>query len=542
MPIPVARVRPDPALAGRGAHAVLGVLGALGALGALGTSWACGSGGPAGPEGGAGRPNVLVLIADDLTRSVTGTWSPDVPPPIATPHLDALAARGVVFERALAPSPFCTASRQAFLTGRWPHSIRVTQLLTRLDPAAPTLATVFRGAGYATAAVGKMHWFRKKWAAGDDYGFDHVVDKPEWFAWLTPEEDAAFEEYNRGWSREERRGWSMTNPECRPVPLDEDRQLASFLVTEALGWIDRQERPFLCFLSLYEPHPPYHFPPRLTGAVDHGSLDLPAVDPDALARQSPGLAAAVRKQNRDRGELTDAVLSRIATSYLTSVLWLDEQVGRVLEHLGRAGRFDDTVVVLWSDNGCFLGERGLWGKNYPYREVAEVPLAIAGPGIAPRRTPALASSIDVFPTLCELAGIDVPAWVEGQSLAAVLAGGDRAGASAWCEFSGLAATIQDERWKLFIGARADTGWDQLYDLEQDPGETTNRLGDPALAPVVEELVGRAHALLASTPADGSQPGAWMPHPDRLTAVRQALSVVESSASPPPPRRPDPTRR
>lgn len=498
---------------------------------------ACGGG--AGTDGAAGaRPNVLVLVADDLASSATGAWARG-PSHVATPNLDRLAGRGVVFERALCSSPFCTPSRLSFLTGRWPHSIRATQLFSRLHPDHPTLGTVFRDAGYATAAIGKMHWYRAKWDAGTDYGFDHIVDKPEWFAQLDPDERAAFDDYNAGWSREEREGWSMSNPDREPCPLDEDRQLASFLVDEGLRWIDAQEDPFLCVLSLYEPHAPFAFPPRLRDAVDPAALALPAFDPAELAREAPGLAAAAAARDAQKGPLTPELLRAMTAAYLASVLWLDEQLGRVDAYLAETGRYDDTVVVFWSDNGYFLGEHGQFSKNYPFRETIEIPLAILSPGIAPRRTPAIVQSLDVFPTLCELAGLPVPEFVEGESLAPVLAGADVARTVGLSEFTGLAATAQTDRWKLFVGTGPRQGWDLLFDLENDPHERDDLFAERP--DVVAELVAALHAELAATPPDGVDGSSWMPGTEPLEAVRHALRQVEDGRRPPAPRRPDERR-
>jgi arylsulfatase A-like enzyme len=495
---------------------------------------ACGGGDPQ-PEGRSERPNILVLIVDDLTSAATGTWARGEAL-VETPGIDRLAARGVRFERALAPSPFCTPSRQAFLTGRWPHSIRVTQLFSRLDPKAPTLGTVFGQAGYATAAIGKMHWYRAKWDPGTDYGFDHIVDKPEWRAQLSAEELAAFGDYNAGWSRDARAGWSMSNPERTACPLPDGRQLGPFLVEQGLSWMDAQEGPFLCVLSLYEPHAPFPFPARLRDAVDPALLNLPLVDLERAVGEVPALAQVLASRDAAKGPLTEDLLRRIVSSYLCSVLWLDEQVAAIDAHLERSGRYDDTIVVLWSDNGYFLGEHGLFSKNYPFRETIEVPLAIAAPGVTPRSTPALVHSIDVFPTLCDLAGVPQPEFLEGHSRRSVLMGEDRGLDTAWSEFTGLAATLQDDRWKLVLGKHPGDGWDQLYDLNADPNELDNLFRDVAHAAVVAELTGAMGELLRATPADGIPAEDWMRGSDETEAIRWVLRQVENDRKPPPPKR------
>ena len=364
------------------------------------------------PRGGVAtdRPNVLIVISDDLASIATGTWGPGGEGLVPTPGIDALARRGVVFERALCASPFCTPSRQSFLTGRWPHAIRVTQLKSTLPKDAPTLGTVFRDAGYRTAAIGKMHWMRTR--VGEvEFGFDRIAGKIEWQDQLTPEERSVLDEYNRGWSRAERKGWSMSNPEGAPLPLEEKSHMAPFLLEETKAFMEEDgTRPFLAFLSLGEPHAPFHFPPRLLESVDPGTLPLPQVDEALQSREVLGLAAMLKSRRALKGPLTEDILRGALAAYLRSVLWMDEQLVALDRYLEASGRWENTIVIFWSDNGYLLGERGHLGKNYPYREVVQVPLSIASPGVAPARTGELAHAIDVFPTLCALCGIEPPAY------------------------------------------------------------------------------------------------------------------------------------
>ncbi|MEO2162517.1 MAG: sulfatase-like hydrolase/transferase [bacterium] len=504
----------------------------------------CAAGSDDEPRTGAApdRPNVLIVISDDLASIATGTWGLDGEGLVSTPGIDALARRGVVFERALCASPFCTPSRQSFLTGRWPHAIRVTQLKSTLPKDAPTLGTVFRDAGYRTAAIGKMHWMRTR--VGEvEFGFDRIAGKIEWQAQLTPEERSILDEYNRGWSRSERRGWSMSNPEGAPLPLAEESHMAPFLLEKAMAFMDEDATsPFLAFLSLGEPHAPFHFPPRLLESVDPKALSLPQVDEALQAKEVLGLATMLRSRRALKGPLTEDILRGALAAYLRSVLWMDEQLVALDRYLEASGRWEDTIVIFWSDNGYLLGERGHLGKNYPYREVVQVPLSIAAPGVPPARTGELAHAIDVFPTLCGLCGIDPPGFLQGVSLEPLLRSGTPVRDQAYTEFVGQMATLETERWKLHLGAQASAGWDQLYDLQADPGETDNRFNEADLQPVVTDLVRRMRDLLASTPPDGVLAESWVSpsrgtNPDEdVRAIRRALSLVESSRPAVAPRR------
>ena len=488
------------------------------------------------PRGGVAtdRPNVLIVISDDLASIATGTWGPGGEGLVPTPGIDALARRGVVFERALCASPFCTPSRQSFLTGRWPHAIRVTQLKSTLPKDAPTLGTVFRDAGYRTAAIGKMHWMRTR--VGEvEFGFDRIAGKIEWQAQLTPEERSVLDEYNRGWSRAERKGWSMSNPEGAPLPLEEKSHMAPFLLEETKAFMEEDgTRPFLAFLSLGEPHAPFHFPPRLLESVDPGTLPLPQVDEALQSREVLGLAAMLKSRRALKGPLTEDILRGALAAYLRSVLWMDEQLVALDRYLEASGRWENTIVIFWSDNGYLLGERGHLGKNYPYREVVQVPLSIASPGVAPARTGELAHAIDVFPTLCALCGIEPPAYLQGVSLEPLMRSGTPVRDQAYSEFVGQMATLETERWKLHLGAQASAGWDQLYDLQTDPGEIDNRIDEADLKPILVDLACRMRDLLAATPPDGVAGESWISSSpggsadEDIRAIRRALSLVESS--------------
>ncbi len=479
------------------------------------------------------RPNVLIVISDDLSSAATSTWGLGGQGLVETPGIAALAERGVVLERALCASPFCTPSRQSFLTGRWPHSNRVTQLKSTLPKDSTTLATVFGAAGYRTAAIGKMHWMRTR--VGDvSFGFDHIAGKIEWEAQLSLAEKTILDEYNRGWSKASRKGWSMSNPEGKPLDLDEERQQAPYLLGEAVQFMDdASQDPFLVFLSLGEPHAPFHYPPRLIKSVDPLALELPDVNLSEQARQVPGLGQMIGSRRALKGPLTEEVLRGSTAAYLRSVLWMDEQLVALDQYLESSGHWEDTIVVFWSDNGYFLGERGHFGKNYPYREAVEVPLSIAGPTLPAKRSAKLAHAIDVFPTLCELCGIDGPDDLQGVSLVPLLRSGQNVRGDAYTEFVGQMATIETDRWKLHVGAHAAAGWDQLYDIQTDPGETLNLFADPDRVQVRDDLAQRMLTLLADTPPDGLDRAMWIasnpaPNGGPFPAIRRALQVVETS--------------
>jgi arylsulfatase A-like enzyme len=485
------------------------------------------SGDEAPVEGpGTARSNILIVIADDLPSSAFGAFGGEL---IDTPNLDRLAARGMAFRRTICSTPFCTPSRQSFLTGRWPHAIGVTQINSVLRPNVVTMATTFTDAGYRAAAFGKMHWQGKAAAArGARYGFEQHLDRKSWEAQLSARERTPYDEYRKLWRKDSRAGWSTLNPGREACPLPEDRQLAPWLIERALEFMQTSAGPSLTYLSFYEPHAPFNFPPRLRAAVDPQTLELDDTSPQDLARNAPGLLQAWRTRVKQRGPFDEAQRRGAIAACLQSVLWLDENVGHLLDRLEQTGLDENTLILFWSDNGFFLGERGVIGKNYPFRRAAEVAMSLSGPGIPRGESHALVQTIDAFPTLCELTNVPAPARLDGLSLVPLLEGADKIRTAAYSEFVGLVGMLQTQRWKLMVGAREGAGWDLLFDLEADPGERVDHSAEDGLEQTIDALRSEMHALLRATPPDGYAADEWMQQDTPLEALRWALSQVDQA--------------
>ena len=186
-----------------------------------------------------------------------------------------------------------------------------------------------------------------------------------------------------------------------------------------------------------------------------------------------------------------------------------------------------TIVVFWSDHGFHLGEHGLISKTVPFREVLEAPLCLRAPGFEPGARRSLVQMLDVFPTLCELAKVPEPAGLDGRSLVPALSREERIREATYSEFIGLWGAIRTPAWKLVLGHRSATGFDQLYDLVNDPGETRNCFADAARGPVVEELVSRMEALLRASPPDWVDAGTWLGDRSGIEAVRWVLGQIET---------------
>jgi choline-sulfatase len=366
----------------------------------------------AGAAEPARRPNVLWVCADDHAPYVCGAYGNTT---VRTPNLDRLAAGGVRFDRAYCNSPVCTASRQSFLTGRYPRTLGVTRLLTPLPDGELTLARLLRAAGYDTAAIGKMHF-----NSDHKHGFDVRIDRPEHARHLKEHGKRPLPggvEVQPPWRpfRDPARVW--LNSACLPVGSTDEDMDGAYFAREAARYLGQErDRPFFLMVSFYEPHSPFRFPVGYRGRHRPEEFAVPKVGPEDDA-QIPQVF---------RG-LTDREMQGIIAAYYTATEFLDKNVGLVLDALGRAGRAGDTLVIYTGDHGYMLGQHGRFEKHCSYEPAVRAPLLLRWPGHlrAGQSTRALVEFIDIVPTVLEFAGVPAPATVQGKSLVPLLGGRSR---------------------------------------------------------------------------------------------------------------------
>ncbi|HEX6883046.1 MAG TPA: sulfatase-like hydrolase/transferase [Planctomycetota bacterium] len=440
-----------------GLHA-LRCLALLLALGAAG----CGRDAPA-------RPNIVLVLADDLVAGALGFEGNAL---ARTPHLDALARGGARFLRAYVPTPQCAPSRAALLLGVPPHASGMLANREEWDRGRPTLAQVLRTAGYRTGFVGKWH-----------LGEDEVPQ-------------AGFE----SWCAIDRRGFSYYDPVLHRDGRAEPRQgyVPSLLTDEALRFLAAEdERPFFLWLAYTSPHEPLQPPPDPDLAHDPARFALPESMGDDLSGK-PAAQRASAEHELFRAQ-TPETLRAVRALYQSVVDALDREVGRLLEGLARAGLREETLVVFLSDNGTLAGEHQMVTKGPAfYEELVRTPLVVSWPGtIAPAELEALASSLDLFPTLARLAGAAPPADLAGLDLGPLLAGAD--GAARRELFFEYARKRPDDEPTPMLGwvdARhkyvlyLSSNEEELYDLVADPRELRN------LAAREPELLAEARTRLA----------------------------------------------
>ncbi|MDT8389110.1 MAG: sulfatase-like hydrolase/transferase [Lentisphaeria bacterium] len=403
-------------------------------------------------------PNIVFFLADDLRADCLGVLGHPV---VKTPNIDKLAANGVIFRNAYTlgshSGAVCLPSRTMIQTG--------TSYL-RKERTAPTLAQTIKAAGYASIRSGKFGNGPKKL---DDEFDVHLNGK-------TAEGHAD--------------------------------NIIQFIQDNA------GQKPLFLYMAGKEPHDPQFATEEFYAMYQPEKIPLPANflpfhpfdNGDMTVRDEKTLAWPRTRES---------VTGKLARYYASTTYW-DAQVGRVVEALKAAGQFDNTLFIIAGDNGLSLGEHGLLGKQNLYEFGGmHVPLIFAGPGIKKGDTKAFAYLYDVYPTLCELAGIPVPAGLDAKSLAPVIRG-EQANVRdvLFTAYKNCQRSIRDDRWKLIRYPLINKT--QLFDLETDPHEMNDLAGKTESAGKIKELTallertrkdyGDTSSLAVANPA----PAAWTP--------------------------------
>lgn len=434
-------------------------------------------------------PNILWICGDDHAPYVIGAYGNTQ---VRTPNLDKMAAQGMRFDRAYCNSPVCTASRQSFLTGRYPRTIGVTQLKTPLSDREVTLAEVLKEANYDTGAIGKMHF-----NSNLKHGFDLRLDNPQHNEWLRAKGKSLVPsgvQVQPPWKPFVDPAQIWLNSLCLPLNVVDAEMAGSYFREQAVRFLqERGKRPFFLMVSFTEPHSPFHFPVEYRDRHRRAEFKAPAAGPED-DWQIPEVFH----------RLTDEDKQGIIAAYYTSAEFLDKNIGLVLEALEKSGEAENTLVIYTGDHGYMLGQHGRFEKHCGYEPAVRSPLLVRFPGkVQPgQSSKALVEFIDIFPTVLEFAGLPVPTNVQGKSLAPLLSGKlnqhrDRV----FIEYSeNEEAYIRTDRWKFIYGTGKRLRRDgyatrqplpgrtvQLFDLDRDPDELTNLAQRPEHARRVEDF-------------------------------------------------------
>jgi choline-sulfatase len=372
------------------------------------------------------QPNFLIVMVDQLN----GTLFPDGPADfLHTPHLKALAARSARFKNNYTASPLCAPGRASFMSGQLPSRTEVYDNAAEFASSIPTFAHHLRAAGYHTCLSGKMHF------VGPDqlHGFEERLTTdiyPADFGWTPdyrkPGERIDWWYHNLG---------SVAGAGVAEITnqMEYDDEVAFHAVQKLYDFArisdDAAHRPWCLTVSFTHPHDPYVARRRYWDLYEN----CPALEPEVgfvpYDEQDPHSQRLYRASDYDSFDITGEHIRRARRGYFANISYLDDKVGELLSVLERTRMLDDTIILFCSDHGDMLGERGLWFKMCFFEGSARVPLMIAGKDVPATLIDVPVSNLDVTPTLCHLAGIDMSAiapWTDGQSLLPLLDGKERA--------------------------------------------------------------------------------------------------------------------
>ena len=506
----------------------------------------------------ASAPNVLFIITDQQRADHVGFMGNPV---VRTPNLDALAEQGTVFENAWVANPVCMPNRCSLLTGRMPSAHGVIFNDRTLDWGANTIARQFAAAGYHTALIGKSHLqhgmsknavvpYRGSAAIRCDYpeGWDQIEDFERYLEGspVDPEDFYGFKQielsidhgarasgHHLRWALEKgaryedlvveyaddapgqhrsENWWQVYQP-----PYAEEYHSTRFVTDRTVETIRAaadSERPFFTWCSFPDPHHPLTPPGDWFFRHKPADMLLPESRHDALADAPEHLRVFSQVHPRDQrnwvapcGYGDDALLAEAIAATYGMVEMIDHGVGSILSALDESGLADNTLVVFTSDHGDMMGDHGLFLKGFMhYRGTLQVPLVVRGPGVQTSRTRALASSLDLAPTLLDLAGLKPFDGMQGLSLSGVLqdsVASSRANTLIEDDVSEVTAKLTPIPWKTrtlvterYRYTRNAKGEEQLFDLQEDPDEMHDlaRRDPVARSAMVEQLL---DALIAA---------------------------------------------
>ena len=434
------------------------------------------------------RPHVLILMPDQFRAD---SLSCAGHPVVRTPNLDRLAAEGVRFENAYTTCPVCMPARSSFLSGLFCHNHAQWGNYGHLPPEADTFAKRLAAAGYRTCHVGKSHYYphaRGK-HLGEHVPFMNALGWQEVYEVTGPHATrttdsimtdhwrrvGCLETFRRDYSRREAAGWVAAT---WPSPMPKGEGLDDFVgrtAVEYIACLDRDE-PLLMFVGFGGPHEPWDPPADWAEMYDPAKMDpaMPPAEPPAWL--PPPAAEHQKKLQRAPEALTGEVVGQIRALYYAKISHIDWWIGRILEALGDRGMLDNTAVVFWSDHGEMLCDKGRLYKSVFYDQAARVPMIVRTPDRrgAGSVSAALASLVDIFPTVLELARCEPKASAFGRSLVPLLSDFSAPHHDAVFSEIDRRTMIRDDRYKMVVDCAGSVL--KLYDMLEDSAEAVNLVG------------------------------------------------------------------
>ncbi|AGA79902.1 sulfatase [Echinicola vietnamensis] len=435
------------------------------------------------------RPNVLFIIADDLTANAVSCYGN---PLNITPNIDQLAAEGIRYERAYCQFPVCGPSRASFMSGYYPHATETfgyTSGRENIGPEKVTWSQLFKNEGYYTARVSKI--FHMGVPGDIEKGSNGADDAASWqerFNSQGPEwkaEGAAELVQNNPYNALERKGGNvMTIVKAS----GDDGVHADGKTAEKASALIRKHKdsPFFLAVGLVRPHVPFVAPASYFEAFPYREMVLP---PKVIGDWDDIPASGINYVTTVNAEMSEDQEKKAISGYYAAVSYMDAQVGKVLKTLKNEGLEDNTIVIFTSDHGFHLGEHEFWMKVSLHEESAKVPLIIKVPGKSPAVCRSFAELIDLYPTVAELAGLELPNEIQGKSLVNTLDDPTfevRDMAFSVSKYRGVEAfLLRNDRWAFIQYGEEGEGGMELFDMVNDPQQFNNLAKNPQYAAQVD---------------------------------------------------------
>lgn len=434
---------------------------------------------------GAGKPNVLFIISDDLTATALSCYGNEV---CKTPNIDRLAAQGTRFTKAYCQGTYCGPSRASFMSGYYPHAIKMLGYGSPRPAIGDraTWAQHFKNNGYHTARVSKI--FHMGVPGGIEKGTDGADDPASWTErfnspgpeWKAPGDGETLENNADG-----RKPGPVGGNTFVVVEADGDDLVHSDGKTaaKAVELIKQhKDKPFFLGVGFVRPHVPFVAPRKdYTDFLPYSGMELPPKIENDWAdipkaginyKTSKNMKMDVRRQKKAVG------------GYYASVAFMDRMVGQVLDGLTEAGLDNNTIVIFTSDHGYHLGEHDFWAKVSLHDESAAVPLIIRIPGKKPAVCNSLVELLDLYPTLSNLCELEVPKRLQGKDISKMMSNPKEEVRNAAFSVNGKGFLLREQDWAYIAYGKNGKGEEELFDMNKDPKQYTNLAKDPKHAETV----------------------------------------------------------
>jgi arylsulfatase A-like enzyme len=492
------------------------------------------------------KKNVLFIAIDDL-KPILGCYGNEL---VQTPNIDKLASEGIVFENNHCQQAVCAPSRASLMTGMRPDITKVWDLKTLIRDKNPDILTMpqyFKQNGYFATGVGKIYdkrsvdnqhdkvsWSEKFEFEGDDKYYAPNYGHPALHYYQKPETKKLAEKYLKEAEDKGLKGYDITkyalgyvkpSTECADVPDNAyvDGVIALSAISR-LQKLSKSSKPFFLGVGFKRPHLPFAAPKKYWELYERDEMPLApyqkaSVNGPKMAYHNSGELRSysdippLKSFSDIKSDLIPEDKQReMIHGYYAAVSYIDAMVGKVIAALDSLGLRENTVIVLWGDHGWHLGDHGIWCKHTNFEQATRSPLIFTAPEIKIRKSSVPVEFIDIFPTLCDLAGVKKPDHLEGISLLPIINGKQKQvkdfAVSQFQRGKNMGYAFRTERYRYVVWLknkyRSNMPYredlilaQELYDYEVDPLETRNVLGDKKYKDIAKKMIGLSEEFFKS---------------------------------------------